>query len=67
MGDEEYNPLAQYDDLEAVRQSEIATKQVVSHTVLLNTRELAADASPYISEKDLSQTSSIRSFSCLIS
>lgn len=30
MGDEEYNPLAQYDDLDAVKQAEIASKQVVS-------------------------------------
>lgn len=28
-GDEEYNPLAQYDDLDAEKQAEIKTKQVV--------------------------------------
>ena len=28
-GDEEHNPLAQYDDLEAIRQAEVQTKRVV--------------------------------------
>lgn len=34
MGDEEYNPLAQYDDLDAKRQAEVASKQVVSEAFL---------------------------------
>ena len=29
MGDEEHNPLAQYEDLTALKQAEIVTKQVV--------------------------------------
>lgn len=29
-GDEEHNPLAQYEDLSALKEAEIATKQVVS-------------------------------------
>ena len=29
MGEEEYNPLAQWEDLEVVKQAEIAAKQVV--------------------------------------
>jgi len=29
MGDEEHNPLAQWEDLEAKKQAEIAAKQVV--------------------------------------
>jgi pre-mRNA-splicing factor ATP-dependent RNA helicase DHX38/PRP16 len=29
-GDEEHNPLSQYEDLNAIKQAEIATKQVVS-------------------------------------
>lgn len=28
-GDEDYNPLSQYEDLNAVRQAELATRQVV--------------------------------------
>jgi hypothetical protein len=31
-GDDEHNPLAQYEDLSALKQAEIATKQVVSLT-----------------------------------
>jgi pre-mRNA-splicing factor ATP-dependent RNA helicase DHX38/PRP16 len=30
VGDEEHNPLAQYEDLSALKEAEIATKQVVS-------------------------------------
>ena len=30
-GDEVHNPLAQYEDLSALKEAEIATKQVVSH------------------------------------
>ena len=29
MGEEEYNPLAQWEDLEVLKQAEIAAKQVV--------------------------------------
>lgn len=28
-GDEDFNPLAQYEDLAAIKQAEVATKQVV--------------------------------------
>jgi hypothetical protein len=34
MGDEEHNPLAQWEDLEVKKQAEIAAKQVVSHLLL---------------------------------
>lgn len=35
MGDEEHNPLAQYEDLAAIKQAEIAKKQVVrAHSLL---------------------------------
>ena len=30
-GDEEHNPLSQYEDLSALKEAEIATKQIVSH------------------------------------
>lgn len=29
MGEEEYNPLAQWEDLDVIKQAEIAAKQVV--------------------------------------
>lgn len=36
MGDEEHNPLAQYEDLAAIKQAEIAKKQVVrAHSLFL--------------------------------
>ena len=34
MGDEEHNPLAQWEDLEVKKQAEIATKQVVRSLIL---------------------------------
>ncbi|KAF9513871.1 hypothetical protein BS47DRAFT_1295708 [Hydnum rufescens UP504] len=46
-GDEEYNPLAQYDDLEAVKQAEIATKQV---------KRISARQAQYNADNDLWET-----------
>lgn len=34
-GDEDFNPLAQYEDLAAIKQAEVATKQVVSSVFFL--------------------------------
>ena len=34
-GDEEHNPLSQYEDLRAVKEAEIAIKQVVSRKYLV--------------------------------
>ena len=35
MGEEEYNPLAQWEDLEVIKQAEIAAKQVVRVTLCI--------------------------------
>ncbi|KAI0935709.1 hypothetical protein AcV5_004052 [Taiwanofungus camphoratus] len=43
-GDEEYNPLAQYEDLGAIRQAEVATKQV---------KKISARQAQYNADNDL--------------
>lgn len=42
--DDEYNPLSQYDDLDAKKTAELAAKQVVS-CLVLRRRETPANAS----------------------
>ncbi|GAB1526013.1 Helicase associated domain (HA2) [Rhizoctonia solani] len=44
VGNEEYNPLAQYEDLDAVKQAEIATKQV---------KKISARQAQYNADNDL--------------
>ncbi|EPQ61179.1 hypothetical protein GLOTRDRAFT_69469, partial [Gloeophyllum trabeum ATCC 11539] len=44
MGDEEHNPLAQYDDLESIRQAEIETKKV---------KKVSARQAQYNADNDL--------------
>lgn len=53
-GDDEHNPLAQYEDLSALKEAEIATKQVVCCLFICSERELMT-----FSEKSFCKTSPI--------
>lgn len=53
-GDDEHNPLAQYEDLSALKQAEIATKQVVS--ILASCLCLLLT---FITEKNISEAGTI--------
>lgn len=53
-GDEEHNPLAQYEDLSALKEAEIATKQVVCRFSII-----LIDNLPYFIEKSISSASPI--------
>jgi hypothetical protein len=54
MGDEEHNPLAQWEDLEVKKQAEIAAKQVVSYLLLCIQMLMSGSI-----EKNICKTSSI--------
>jgi hypothetical protein len=54
VGDEEHNPLAQYEDLSILKQAEIATKQTVS---VLHSFEICHTDS--LAEENICKTSSI--------
>ena len=57
-GDEEHNPLAQYEDLTVTKQAEIATKQVVWLLLFVVFNE-SLKLLVYLTEEDISTTSTI--------